>query len=313
MNPESQSVPAFPPMPEAVTSFGAAVLDDSIYVFGGHKGERHQYYQGSASGALHRLRLHCANHTPHWEALPGHEPAQGTALVAHGTSLYRVGGMSARNTKDEKSDLHSQTLVARFDVTLGAWSDFVPLPEPRSSHDAVVMADSLYVVGGWALAGASGGATWCDSMLRIRLTDPAPRWEIIPQPFRRRALTIAGLGDQLYCLGGIDHEGETPVDVALFNTRLGTWSKGPDLPEGPMNGFGGSAVAHGRHLYFSGLKGDLLRLDTLQAGWSVVGTLRQARFFHRLLPLGASQCVAVGGEGGEGKRQDLEVLEAPIG
>lgn len=299
-----------PPLPEAVTSFGATILGDAIYVFGGHQGERHQYYQGAASGALHRLRIHGGRDACqfHWESLAGHVPAQGTALVARGNSLYRVGGMSARNAKTEKSELHSQSLVARFDVDAGSWSDFVSLPEPRSSHDAIVLDDTLYVAGGWTLAGVSSGATWRDSLLRIRLTDPAPRWEIVPQPFRRRALAIAGLGDQLYCLGGIDDEGETPVEVMIFHTQTGTWSKGPDLPKGPMNGFGGSAVAHRGCLYFSGLKGDLLQLDPVQQNWRVVDRLRHARFFHRLLPLGPSQCVAVGGESGDGKRQDLEVL-----
>ncbi|MBL9135427.1 MAG: hypothetical protein JNK85_06145 [Verrucomicrobiales bacterium] len=296
-------------MPEAVTSFGAAVVDDSIHVFGGHKGERHQYYLGSASGALHRLRIHAEGDGSAWETLPEHVPAQGTALVAHGSSLYRVGGMAARNTRDEKSDLHSQSLVARFDLQSGAWSDFVPLPEPRSSHDAVVLEDTLYVVGGWTLAGVAGGATWRDSLLRIRLTDSVPQWETVPQPFRRRALAIAGLNDQLYCLGGIDHDGETPVEVAVFDTRRGTWSKAPDLPEGPMNGFGGSAIAHDGHLFFSGLKGELLQLDPVQGRWRAVETLRHARFFHRLLPLGASHVVALGGERSDGKRPDMEVLK----
>ena len=32
-----------------------------------------------------------------------------------------------------------------------------PLPEARSSHDAVVIGDKLYVVGGWTLSGDRKG------------------------------------------------------------------------------------------------------------------------------------------------------------
>jgi hypothetical protein len=33
--------------------------------------------------------------------------------------------------------------------------DIAPLPAPRSSHDAVVLGNKLYVVGGWQLNGST--------------------------------------------------------------------------------------------------------------------------------------------------------------
>ncbi len=48
---------AFPDLPRAITSFGAAVVDDSIYVYGGHHGRAHHYSLTGQSGELLQLNL----------------------------------------------------------------------------------------------------------------------------------------------------------------------------------------------------------------------------------------------------------------
>jgi len=293
------------PMPEAVTSFGAVSHDGWLYVMGGHKGERHEYSAPMVSGAFHRLKL---SEGTTWETLPAAEPAQGMPLAAHGHYVYRIGGMAARNSPGEKSDLHSKDLVARFDSRKGVWEPMPPMPEPRSSHDAVVLGDTLYVGGGWTLAGSSGKGVWRDALLALNLAVSSPKWEAIPQPFRRRALAMTGTGGRLYCLGGIDSEGSTSSEVDIYEVTTGKWSKGPELPPGPMKGFGCSAIAQGGIIYFSGMKGDVCRLEADGSGWTVVGKLAHARFFHRLVPAGTRHLVAAGGEDSEGKRRDLEVF-----
>ncbi len=293
------------PMPLAVTSFGAVSLDGWLYVFGGHKGERHEYSAPMVSGAFHRLKL---AEGANWEALPEAEPAQGVALAAHGHCVYRVGGMAARNQPGEKSDLHSKDLVACFDSRKGAWQSMTPLPEPRSSHDAIVLGDTLYVGGGWTLAGSSGKGVWRDALLALNLKASSPQWEAIPQPFRRRALAMAGTSGRLFFLGGIDSEGNTSSQVDIYEVSTGTWSKGPELPPGPMKGFGCSAIAQDGAVYFSGMKGDVCRLEADGSAWTVVGKLAHPRFFHRLVPAGTRHLVAAGGEDSEGKRRDLEVF-----
>lgn len=301
----SSTLSALAPMPEAVTSFGAVSHDGWFYVMGGHKGERHAYSAPMVSGAFQRLRM---SDRTSWETLPAAEPAQGVALAAHGSFVYRVGGMAARNPPGEPSDLHSKALVARYDTRGGGWEAIAPMPEPRSSHDAVVLGDTLYVGGGWTLAGGSSKGAWRDSLLRLDLTANSPQWEAVPQPFRRRALAMAGTGGRLYFLGGIDSEGETSSEVDVYEVSRGEWSKGPELPPGPMKGFGCSATALGGAVYYSGMKGELCRLEADGSGWSVVGKLAHPRFFHRLVPAGTRHLIAAGGEDSEGKRRDLEVL-----
>ncbi|MBL9127577.1 MAG: hypothetical protein JNL97_08020 [Verrucomicrobiales bacterium] len=303
----SQQPPAaaLAPMPEAVTSFGAVSHQGWMYVFGGHKGERHEYSAAMVSGAFHRIRL---SEGSGWEKLPNGTPAQGVALVAHGNHAYRIGGMAARNAPGEKSDLHSHATVSRYDIGKGVWEDFVPLPQPRSSHDAVVLDDAIYVAGGWALSGSSSKGVWANTLLKLDLRASQPRWEALPQPFQRRAVALAGPGHRLFCLGGIDTEGSTLLAVDVYDIASGTWSKGPDLPAGPMKGFGCSAIGQAGRIYFSGMKGDLHALDPFGAEWSFVASLRNPRFFHRLVPAGTAHLVAAGGEDSEGKRNDLEIL-----
>jgi hypothetical protein len=297
--------PALAPMPEAVTSFGAVSHQGWLYVCGGHKGERHEYSAPMVSGAFHRLRL---SEGSRWEPLPATTPAQGAPLAAHGNYIYRVGGMAARNQPGEKSDLHSHATVSRYNIQQGSWENFVPLPEPRSSHDALVLEDTLYVAGGWTLAGASSKGVWLNTLLKLNLRSPNPRWEILTQPFQRRALALAGVGDRLFCLGGMDSTGSTLLSVDILNTQSGTWSQGPDLPPGPMKGFGCSAIAQAGRIYFSGMKGELHSLDPAGSAWTPAGNLQHPRFFHRLVPAGTLQLVAAGGEDSEGKRNDLEIL-----
>ena len=71
--------PAIPDLPQAITSFGAAVLGDTVYVYGGHHGHAHHYSQSGQSGDL--LRLSLKNPTT-WELVATGPKLQGLAMVA---------------------------------------------------------------------------------------------------------------------------------------------------------------------------------------------------------------------------------------
>ena len=80
-----------PALPEPVSSFGAAVAGDWLYVYGGHTGTEHEHSAANLSQHFRRLRLDGGTQ---WEELPMQTPLQGLALVAHGGKVYRVGGLS---------------------------------------------------------------------------------------------------------------------------------------------------------------------------------------------------------------------------
>jgi hypothetical protein len=297
------------PLPEAVTSFGAVTVGDWIHVCGGHRGERHDYTSETVSGSFHRLRW-SGPVGGSWERLAPVEPAQGAPLVAHGSKIYRAGGMAARNRGGEPTDLHSKSTVWIYDSRNASaeWQAGPPMPEPRSSHDAVVENGALYVGGGWQLAGKPSAGRWLDAVWRLDLGNAGAVWEPIPQPFRRRALAMASANGRIYFLGGIDAEGDTSSAVDVLDIASGRWSKGPDLPDGPMKGFGFSAMALGGQVYASGLSGDVLELGDADAGWRVVARLGSPRFFHRWVTAGTSHLVALGGEGNGAKLAQLEVV-----
>jgi Kelch motif len=281
-------------LPEAVNSFGGAVLGDWLYVYSGHTGETHKYNNGTTTKHFRRLNL---KDRTTWEDLPCGPALQGVTLVAHRDRLYRIGGMSAHNRPGEPNDLISVADFARFEPRSKTWTDLPPLPSPRSTHDAVVVGDKIYVVGGWAMGGGdSTNAEFLDTALVFDLSCAEPRWENLPAPpFRRRALTVAAIQGKVYVMGGLTEDGKVVKSVEIYDPSARTWSHGPDLPGGKLEGFAPSAFGVGDKLYLSGADGRVLRLNGAGDGWEVVGKLATPRLTHRLLPGIANDLLAVGG------------------
>jgi N-acetylneuraminic acid mutarotase len=303
--PQSAVKAPLAPLPEAVTSFGAATAGDWLYAFGGHKGERHDYSVEMVRGSFYRLNL---RNGQAWEKLPDATPGQGQPLVAQGEFIYRTGGMAARNTAEEKENLHSLDLVQRFNPQTRQWENLPSLPAVRSSHDAVVLGDKLYVIGGWQLTGSTKQAVWPANALVLDLKNLSAGWREFPQPFQRRALAVAAVGSRIYVIGGMDSNTKPSSAVEIYDTATGQWSKGPELPPGPAKGFACSAIAQNGRVYANQLQGDLLRLAQDGISWEKVGRLEHPRMAHRIVTAGSQHIIALGGEDGEDKRPDLELL-----
>ena len=247
-----------------------------------------------------------------WENLPDATPGQGQPLVAHGEFIYRTGGMAARNAADEKENLHSLDLVQRFNPHSRQWENLPSLPATRSSHDAVIVADKLYLFGGWQLTGSTKEAIWPTNALVLDLQNPSGGWKEFPQPFQRRALAVATVGSRIYIIGGMDSNNKPTLAVDIYDTATGQWTKGPDLPPGEHEGFSCSAIAQNGRIYANAFQGDLLRLSMDERSWEVVGRLEHPRMAHRLVTAGTTQLIALGGEDGEDKRPDLELLTPAV-
>lgn len=296
-----QKPPAYPPLPQAVSSFGADVCGGYLYTFGGHRGRTHSYSTDTAVGALRRLKLDGGTA---WEELPGGPAAQGLALVAHGGKLIRLGGMQPRNKPGDDADNHSLTTVARFDPAAGTWAPLPALPEGRSSHDAVVAGERLVVVGGWNMGGRGTEPAWHNTALLLDLARSGAKWESVPQPFRRRALAAAALGGKVYVIAGIGEGGITSA-VNVLDVAKREWSAGPDLPGG--SGFAPAACVLDGRLHVSTSDGKLHRLSVQGDAWEEAGTLRTARMVHRLVAANG-RLIAVGGAAKGGNVAELEVV-----
>ncbi len=297
-----------PPLPEPVSSFGAAVADGYLYVYSGHTGTEHDHSAANLSQHFRRVALTGGTE---WELLPMETPLQGLALVAYGGKIYRVGGMNARNaTTDDDEVLHSTTEFATYDPATKKWTALAPLPAPRSSHNAVVIGDRLYVTGGWTLNGPRKGE-WLNDSLMYDFSDPSAGWQSLPkQDFQRRALAASQWHGKLTALGGMDENAKISRRVDFFDPTTGNWSKGPDLPGTGMSGFGVSAWSLADNLYVSGFNGRVFKLADDGSKWQEVAKLAQPRFFHQLVPAATGESLlVVGGASRDGHLADVELID----
>ncbi len=291
-----------------ITSIGGAVLDGYIYVYGGHTGEAHSYYMEAQSGQLLRQNLKSPGK---WEKMESGPRLQGLALVAHGHKLYRIGGFSAKNKQGEESDLVSTPEVASFDTKTKTWTSLTPMPDARSSHDAVVIGDLVYVAGGWTMKGKDvDDPVWLSSAYVADLSKPVLKWEKLPDaPFQRRAIALGEANGKLYVIGGMQKKGGPCSKVDVYDPANKTWSEGPAVIGKGMAAFGCSAFNVGSKLYMTTMNGSVQRLSPDGSQWEKVAKLKNARFFHRLLPLSSHELIAVGGASmGTGKILELDVI-----
>jgi len=287
--------PAFPPLPKAVASLGAVECDGYLYIYGGHVGKTHTYSTEDVLGTFHRLKLDGGTK---WEELPGGPIAQGLNLVAHGGKVYRVGGMQPKNKPGDPSDNFSLADCARFDPTTSKWENLAPLPAPRSSHDVVAVGNKLVVVGGWQMKGKEDKPMWHETVEILDLSSKSPKWESVPQPFQRRALTAAVVGSKVYVLGGLGADGK-PIEILDVETKK--WTSGPALPDVAAAGaaramaFSPAAGTVGGRVVVNTAAGPIYRLTTDGANWEKVGEVANPRVVARLIPMGPSAALIVGG------------------
>lgn len=296
---------ALPPLTQATSSLGAVELDGYLYVYGGHAGKTHKFNTETVLGTFQRLKLDGGKE---WESLPGGPKVQGMNLVTHGGKIYRIGGLQPKNTPDLPADNVSITDCSCFDPKTNKWVPIVSLPAGRSSHDLVVAGDKLIVVGGWESRGKGNMPLWHGTSLTLDLKSTDAKWESIPQPFQRRALTAASLGNKVYVICGMDENGALISQVDVFDLVTKKWSLAPTLP-GDKTGFSPAANSVKNKIIVSTSEGLLFRLNELGDAWEKVGTSNTKRIVHRLVPFG-NNALLVGGAapGGAGNFADLEVV-----
>lgn len=297
--------PLLPPMPLAVTSFGAARDERHLYVLGGYAGTPHAYSSEGQSRSLWRLAL---DGSEGWTELTRMERGlQGLSLLAHGGRVCRFGGTHIRNARGAPTRMESLAEAACFDPSGGGWSALPSLPSGRSSHESARIGNVLYVVGGWRLQGEPQSGVFHGDMLTLDLAAPGAGWTSIALPFRRRALGVASCAGKLLAIGGIDEQGQSSRQVDIFDPQTQQWTRGPDFP---ADAFGLAATSDERHVYASARDGVVYRLALLGTAWERVDDLLFPRFFHQLIAHG-DELIAVGGIGGmhdRGRTRHVERL-----
>lgn len=287
-------------MPHAITSFGACRVGSWLYVFGGHIGRAHAHSLDNVIGAFRRCNL-IDGHS--WQELPAGPALQGTSLVAAPDGLiYRVGGTDARNERGDDADMHSTASVSRFDPSRGKWQDMTPLPEPRSSHDAIICNNKIYVVGGWNLQGEDGD--WHKTAWVADLQTEPLKWRALPDMDHvRRACAVATFAGKVAVIGGINEE-HPIATVRVFDPAQAAWNDGPSLPG---FAFGTAALGIDGWLYATVMDGRLMKWNGKQGtSWQPVAQLETPRFFHRMVTALDGRIMALGGAGRGGHMRTME-------
>lgn len=291
-----------PPLPVAVTSFGAAATSDALYVVGGYSGTPHAYSREGQSKAVLEYRSGEAG----WQniaELP--EGLQGLASVLFGRELCTFGGSHAENAASEATIMKSSARALCLDLDKKTWRQLPDLPAPRSSHAAALIGSTVYVTGGWSLSGRPDSGVFTSELALLDLSSKTPTWKAVPAPFQRRALAVAGVGQNLVVVGGMSEEGRPTAKTDVYDARSGQWSSAPDFPG---DAFGIAASSLGDRVYASGREGILYSYRPGDKEWIRVRTLAYGRFFHQLVPQGG-ELVALGGIGGMHTRGRTRVIE----
>lgn len=290
-----------PALPLGITSFGAAKLGDRVHVLGGWMGEPHRYDAEHQSDAF-LVADPVAD--PAWSAAASLGAVQSAPLVAEGGGVIATGGLVAHNAAGTEPELESLARVARFDPKRGRWEQLVPLPEPRSSHDAVIVDGELWVVGGWRID-RDGESRWHTTALHRPIAEPGAPWAAVDVPVKRRAHALVGVEGKLVVVGGMGTTGPTE-SVEVLDLASGTWSSAPDLPG---VGFGVAAVALGNAVVASGADGVIWSWVPGAKRWSAIGRLAFPRFFHRMVVDDDGSVLVIGGIAGSGSGQKIRATE----
>ncbi len=258
-----------------LTTMGVTRLGNELYVLGGYFGQPHDYSKDFQSDDFARMDVTSGA----WEQLPGAGGIQSVILVNDGKYVYRVGGMRAVNSAGEPENLRSTSEVARFDPSSKTWTPMTDLPEPRSSHQAVIDGNTLYVVGGWALAGGSYDSTWSETLVSCDLSHPTCTWKSSPLPFKTRAMGAAVHHGKMYVVGGLT-PAEATSAVWVGDLATNTWTPGPAMPDENLTP---TAAVWGNQLFTNGGDGNVYRLSADGNSWETAGALQFSRMFHQLV------------------------------
>lgn len=313
---DAEVAPVPPPVTQKISSFGACLSGDYVYVYGGHTGEAHDHSRDNLSADFLRFPVNASSREwGEWEELPQDKAVQGTALVGWNGFVIRVAGMYATNAAEDDAVMFSTDAVRCFDPDAKAWSDWPSLPEKVSSHDAFVMDNVLYVVGGWKLDGPGSSGSWHDHGWYLDLENREAGWkDLPPMPGVRRAGSLAAAGGELWWVGGMGGEDDGVSNSAFaYDPSKGTWREGPSVPTtSSIKAFGSSTFSAGGKLFNSGMDGALYVLDPAGSEWAVTPVRHQyGRIFHRSVPVDDGFFWTIAGASKSGHRSDVEVLPIP--
>jgi hypothetical protein len=225
------------------TGFGVGVVNDKIYVIGGHP-------FGSTQFTIDDVSVYDPL-TDQWRSkqpMPGSLAWFGTAVYQD--EIYVIGGAWFLRGSEQNN-------VLVYDPAANTWTSKTSMPTARGGMDANVVDGKIYVVGGSA---ADALDSTVDVVLDVNeVYDPvADTWSIkkpIPTPVSAYASAV--VDGKIYMIGGLTPNGTSIIRVNLnqvYDPETDTWSLGSPLPDTQTSSSAGATtgVLAPRRIYVVG-------------------------------------------------------------
>jgi N-acetylneuraminic acid mutarotase len=247
--------------PSARSLHAAALLNGTMYCFGGYDGSQRVNTFHAFSFAEKRW----SPVLPSANSPPPPSPRDRHVAVAFGNSIYIHAGFDGTS---RVADLWS------FDFSTMMWREIVALqgrpPSPRHSHSAVVAGHALYIFGGY------DGSYKCDLH---EFDFSLSRWHVVPaagrRPRARYRATCVVHKQNMIIFGG--HDGTRHLnDTHLFDLDTRIWHNLITEGTPPIPRDSHVSVVHGNSMYvFGGSSGSAMNdLHELQLPSTPTATAR---------------------------------------
>jgi N-acetylneuraminic acid mutarotase/DNA-binding transcriptional ArsR family regulator len=208
----------------AKTGFGVGVVNDKIYVIGGHP-------YGSVKVTIDDVSVYDPA-TDEWHSkqpMPSSLAWFGTAVYQN--KIYVIGGAWGLGGSEKNG-------VWVYDPVANMWTSKTSMPTARGGIQANVVDGKIYVIGGSA----------ADSVLDVNeVYDPvAETWATkMPIPTPVSAYASAVVDGKIYVIGGLAPNGTSRTRVNLnqiYDPATGTWSLGSPLPNAQKSISAGATI-----------------------------------------------------------------------
>ena len=238
-------------MPTPRTNAKAAVVNGTIYVFGG-------YHSKDRFLRNWKMADHVEAYDPRTDTwtqkkeMPISRFYFGLGVVAG--KVYLIGGTAGLGEGQEQR----MDRVDIYDPATDTWAKGPKMPTRRNPGGVAVVSSRIYVIGGegWPLPQGWGAGPFLGS---IEEYDPITRqWQKKKDLLEiKNWFSSTVVGDAIYLIGGYTLEGglQQLATVNVYYPRTETWRERSALPD-PLDTFGAAAV-NGKIYVFGSLDADV--------------------------------------------------------
>jgi N-acetylneuraminic acid mutarotase len=266
---------------------------EMVYVIGGERSER---YDGEEEGdyMIDSFELYDAA-SDQWDlsltaAMINTRCSFGACSMSG--EIYVIGG----RTQDEGMTYFAG--VERYSPLTDSWTELAPLPSPRTSHAAVTVGSTIYVLGGIFAEGEPSVLVYNDR----------GTWsEVAPMPENRMDFAACVIGVHIFIFGGFDDDSNEQASVFKFDTMTNIWSTLPPMSH-TQSRVSASSLNGFAYIVGAGDGFQVLRFDPISAEWSVLAPTSRDRQLGVSFVIGGCLYVA-GGKGSVGGQLDTSRVE----